>query len=281
MADSRLEQHLGEEPVRREHAEAASVDVAALRSNASQRTVVGAMHAWVGGAFDQDELVEALHRLRATDAWITEWDGSRRAHGALKNLTSQLIGRFAGAATAATRRARPAQERRRARVREADRLVQVQRPVDDLGRRHQVHAGHAGGHGRYLLRVAEHGQREHLTRPRHPHADDVVVADRVDASQPGEELRDQVVVGTREMCRWSGLRAEQVNLLVDPDKLPERVMVQTRYRQQPVAASAVLKDGGLELQFDEPMFAVTLGQSAVVYSGDRLLGGGVISERLE
>ncbi|MFD1722149.1 deoxyguanosinetriphosphate triphosphohydrolase [Amnibacterium endophyticum] len=89
---------------------AGSVDVAALRSNAAQRDVVGAMHAWVGGAFDQDELVEALHRLRATDAWIVEWDGSRRAHGALKNLTSQLIGRFAGAATAATRRAHPAGE---------------------------------------------------------------------------------------------------------------------------------------------------------------------------
>ena len=82
-----------------------SVDVAALRSNAAQRDVVGAMSAWVGGEFDQDELVEALHRLRATEAWIVAWDGSRRAHGALKNLTSQLIGRFAWAATAATRRA--------------------------------------------------------------------------------------------------------------------------------------------------------------------------------
>ncbi|WP_375388605.1 deoxyguanosinetriphosphate triphosphohydrolase [uncultured Amnibacterium sp.] len=84
-----------------------SVDLAALRSNAASRSVVSAMWAWVGGEFDQDELVEALHRLRATDAWITEWDGSRRAHGALKNLTSQLIGRFSGAATAATRRAHP------------------------------------------------------------------------------------------------------------------------------------------------------------------------------
>ncbi len=82
-----------------------SVDLAALRSNAAQRDVVGAMVAWVGGAFDHDELVEALHRLRATDSWIVEWDGSRRAHAALKNLTSQLIGRFAGAATTATRRA--------------------------------------------------------------------------------------------------------------------------------------------------------------------------------
>ncbi|GAA2754363.1 deoxyguanosinetriphosphate triphosphohydrolase [Amnibacterium kyonggiense] len=84
-----------------------SVDLAALRSNASQRDVVGAMWAWVGGAFDQDELVEALHRLRAMDSWIVEWDGSRRAHAALKNLTSQLIGRFSGAATTATRRAHP------------------------------------------------------------------------------------------------------------------------------------------------------------------------------
>jgi dGTPase len=87
---------------------AGSVDLAALRSNAAQRDVVGAMYAWVGGAFDQDELVEALHRLRAMQPWILEWDGSRRAHGALKNLTSQLIGRFAGAATQATRRAHPA-----------------------------------------------------------------------------------------------------------------------------------------------------------------------------
>lgn len=107
----------------------------------------------------------------------------------------------------------------------------------------------------------------------HSHLERYVIDLRADTNE--------VVVGTREMCRWGGLRAEQVNLLVDPSKLPERVTVQTRYRQQPVAASAALKDGGLELRFDEPMFAVTLGQSAVVYSGDRLLGGGVISERLE
>jgi dGTPase len=86
---------------------AGSVDVRAIRSSASQRDVVSAMSAWVGGAYDQDELVEALHRLRASDVWIPDWDGSRRAHGALKTLTSQLIGRFAGAATQATRRAFP------------------------------------------------------------------------------------------------------------------------------------------------------------------------------
>jgi tRNA-specific 2-thiouridylase len=35
------------------------------------------------------------------------------------------------------------------------------------------------------------------------------------------------------------------------------------------------------LYFEEPMFAVTKGQSAVIYDGDRLLGGGVIRDRFE
>jgi dGTPase len=39
------------------------------------------------------------------DEWLSSWDGSRRDQGRLKDLTSQLIGRFAGAATRATRQA--------------------------------------------------------------------------------------------------------------------------------------------------------------------------------
>ena len=76
------------------------------------------------------------------------------------------------------------------------------------------------------------------------------------------------------------LRAEQVNLLLDADRVPERVSVQTRYRQQPVGATLKLEGERLALHFDTPMFAVTLGQSAVIYDGPRLLGGGVISARL-
>ena len=68
-----------------------SVDVAALRSSAARRDVVVAMHAWVGGEFDQDELVEAMHRLRAMEAWIVTWDGSRRAHGT-QACTSPALG---------------------------------------------------------------------------------------------------------------------------------------------------------------------------------------------
>lgn len=49
------------------------------------------------------DLVAAVERLRALDAWPTSaYDGSRRSLAALKNLTSTLIGRFCQAATAAT-----------------------------------------------------------------------------------------------------------------------------------------------------------------------------------
>ena len=89
-----------------------------------------------------------------------------------------------------------------------------------------------------------------------------------------------VVVGPREMCHWQGLEAHRSNFLLDPADVPQRVMAQVRYRQAPVAATFVpLADDRFELRFDEPLFAVTKGQSAVLYDGDRLLGGGVIDRR--
>ncbi|BDI23034.1 deoxyguanosinetriphosphate triphosphohydrolase [Herbiconiux sp. L3-i23] len=83
------------------------IDVASLGDVAGQDDLVTAMHAWVGGEFDHAELVAAFDRLAALPFWISTWDASRRDQGRLKNLTSQLIGRFAGSATRATREAYP------------------------------------------------------------------------------------------------------------------------------------------------------------------------------
>jgi len=49
-----------------------------------------------------DQLLEALDRLRALPFWVESYDGSRRTLAALKDMTSQLIGRFCGAAQEAT-----------------------------------------------------------------------------------------------------------------------------------------------------------------------------------
>jgi dGTPase len=51
-----------------------------------------------------EDIIKALDRLQSAAYWPEErYDGSRRAQAGLKHMTSQLIGRFAGAAEAATR----------------------------------------------------------------------------------------------------------------------------------------------------------------------------------
>ena len=79
------------------------VDVSSLGSLDGHDDLVTAMHAWVGGELSRDELVEAFERLRRQPFWLRSYDGGRLDQARLKNLTSQLIGRFAGSATQSTR----------------------------------------------------------------------------------------------------------------------------------------------------------------------------------
>ena len=51
----------------------------------------------------------------------------------------------------------------------------------------------------------------------------------------------------------------------------------TRYRQADAACDYVPTEGGFTLRFDEAQWAVTPGQSAVLYDGEVCLGGGVIA----
>ena len=57
---------------------------------------------------------------------------------------------------------------------------------------------------------------------------------------------------------------------------PGRLAAKTRYRQTDAACRFSAADGGFELGFDAPQWAVTPGQSAVLYDGEVCLGGGVI-----
>jgi tRNA-uridine 2-sulfurtransferase len=51
----------------------------------------------------------------------------------------------------------------------------------------------------------------------------------------------------------------------------------SRYRQADALCDFVAQDGGFHLNFPQPQWAVTPGQSAVMYDGDVCLGGGVIA----
>jgi tRNA-uridine 2-sulfurtransferase len=73
------------------------------------------------------------------------------------------------------------------------------------------------------------------------------------------------------------LRTGAMHWLVQPPEGALRCAVKVRYRQADQRAELEpLQDGTTRIRFDEPQRAVTPGQYAVVYDGDRCLGGGVI-----
>jgi tRNA-uridine 2-sulfurtransferase len=86
-----------------------------------------------------------------------------------------------------------------------------------------------------------------------------------------------VVIGPREELLGRGVIARSVNWLADAPPVGSRVSIQIRHRAAPANAEIVRVDGGeIELALDEPVAAITPGQSLVMYDGERVLGGGLI-----
>ena len=74
----------------------------------------------------------------------------------------------------------------------------------------------------------------------------------------------------------------ELNLLVPPDRWPERVTAQTRYRQKAAPVRIVWPEPGLlRLEFEAPADRPAPGQVAAVYdAAGRVLAGGVIQENV-
>jgi len=75
------------------------------------------------------------------------------------------------------------------------------------------------------------------------------------------------------------LRADDASWVAGAPPAPGRYTAKTRYRQADAACELRHADanGAIELVFDEPQWAVTPGQSAVLYDGAACLGGAVIA----
>ncbi|HEX5436493.1 MAG TPA: tRNA 2-thiouridine(34) synthase MnmA [Gemmatimonadaceae bacterium] len=95
------------------------------------------------------------------------------------------------------------------------------------------------------------------------------------AIRPAERA---VVIGPREELLGRGVIAREVNWMVDePPAVGTAVHVQVRHRATPAAAQILRIDGTeIELALDQPVAAITPGQSLVLYDGERILGGGLI-----
>jgi tRNA-uridine 2-sulfurtransferase len=94
-----------------------------------------------------------------------------------------------------------------------------------------------------------------------------------------DPMRNAVVVGPREALRATRLVADQVNLIACAAlEAPLAVEVRVRHRAPRVRAQ-VLPAGAARIvvELSESQYAITPGQSVVLYRGDVVVGGGVIA----
>jgi tRNA-uridine 2-sulfurtransferase len=82
-----------------------------------------------------------------------------------------------------------------------------------------------------------------------------------------------LILGTKDHMKKSRLIADEVNLLGPPSGSASG---KVRYRQGDAACTYRVSGDTLEVEFAEPLNAITPGQSVVVYQEDRVVAGGVI-----
>ena len=88
---------------------------------------------------------------------------------------------------------------------------------------------------------------------------------------------NSLIVGAQEDLFKREVRAGDVNLISGNTWEGElRCSAKIGYRMAPADAVVRCEDGQLVVLFDEPVRAVSPGQSIVVYNGDRVVGGGEI-----
>lgn len=92
-----------------------------------------------------------------------------------------------------------------------------------------------------------------------------------------DKEKNEVILGSKSELERNELFLSHVNLMKYP-AISEPLKVKTKIRYNTPAAESILQEenGKLKITFNEPVSAVTPGQSAVFYEDDDLVGGGVI-----
>ncbi len=86
----------------------------------------------------------------------------------------------------------------------------------------------------------------------------------------------EVVVGPEQALYAISARATDASWMGEPPREPFDAEVQVRYRHAAAPARVTPREDGFEVDFHAPQRAIAPGQAAVVYRGDRVIGGGLI-----
>jgi tRNA-specific 2-thiouridylase len=91
---------------------------------------------------------------------------------------------------------------------------------------------------------------------------------------------NEVVVGEKNSVLNNEVKLENINVLVDNVLTKEgvNVKVKIRYKSKEVNAKAYLLDNNIKILFELPQFAITPGQSCVIYVDDVVIAGGIITK---
>ncbi|WP_269083332.1 tRNA 2-thiouridine(34) synthase MnmA [Thermodesulfovibrio aggregans] len=93
--------------------------------------------------------------------------------------------------------------------------------------------------------------------------------------------KNAVYVDTKEKVFMKEFYVNELNWLVELEKHKLSCEVKIRYAMKPEKAVVKIVNEKAKVVFESPQFAPTPGQSAVFYSDDIVLGGGVITETVQ
>jgi len=88
--------------------------------------------------------------------------------------------------------------------------------------------------------------------------------------------KNQIVVGKRDALECNRVVLHDLNMFIDAKQFTTTVKL--RYRTKAVPCHVTIEDGKAEVLLEEPVFGVAVGQAAVFYDENKLIGGGWISE---
>ena len=91
---------------------------------------------------------------------------------------------------------------------------------------------------------------------------------------------NEITVGTKPEALKREFLVNQLHFILEPLKKKVALKVRIRYNHKQALAQITPFRDKIKVKFQKPQFAITPGQSAVFYDGDRVIGGGIIERIL-